>query len=419
MWQRDVAVSCQFLGRVALDRNDTPTARRLYSEARSILEQELRRHSAQAGDSNVPHKQALQRDLAEVYRHLSQMAGSNAPADEPAQLLMESHRLCEALVNSQPSNYGWRLELAKSFIARGEWAATRHPSEARRLFFEAKQTLETLASADPGNTEYRHELTIALERIVDVALQAGDASSAKEFLVNMVEIRQELTTSEPGSVRWQTSALYAYQRLANFCLTTGEIEEGLKASRHVTAIASALKLRGAQIGHDLDAVLRTARQIELVAYGSSVGCYRIDMPIEAVTGLREFSPQEHAAVSQFEGEKNYDAPPVQFLRWQWDVMLGVVDSRVYQLSLTLEVHTPAEANAIVLATVRHYHEVLGAPDNRGSSKYYWDTAQGNILLNAKTVDGVFLISGNISSRRMLTFRRLSGPKRWPWRWLFR
>ncbi len=53
-----------------------------------------------------------------------------------------------------------------------------------------------------------------------------------------------------------------------------------------------------------------------------VGEYRLDAPVNGLAGLKEFSTEEYAVMGRhFEGEIDYNAPPVDFLGRQWQLRL--------------------------------------------------------------------------------------------------
>lgn len=65
-----------------------------------------------------------------------------------------------------------------------------------------------------------------------------------------------------------------------------------------------------------------------------IGKYRLDMPIEGLMGLTEFSRFEYATFGrEFDGEKDYNAPSLEFLRRRWKVALGTVKGRVFKIAL--------------------------------------------------------------------------------------
>jgi hypothetical protein len=67
-----------------------------------------------------------------------------------------------------------------------------------------------------------------------------------------------------------------------------------------------------------------------------IGMYKLDVSINGLAGLTEFSQAEYEIYGRrFEGEKSYNAPALDFLRRRWKVALGAVGGKVYKIVCTL------------------------------------------------------------------------------------
>jgi hypothetical protein len=65
----------------------------------------------------------------------------------------------------------------------------------------------------------------------------------------------------------------------------------------------------------------------------AVGPYSIDMPVDGISSLREASDEEYAAYGRhFSGERIFHAPPIEFLGFEWEMLLGTVNSRIYKVA---------------------------------------------------------------------------------------
>lgn len=137
----------------------------------------------------------------------------------------------------------------------------------------------------------------------------------------------------------------------------------------------------------------------------AIGKYKLDAPIEGLTGLVEFSPAEYAAMGrQFEGEKSYNAPPVTFLGRSWQLMLGSVNGRIYKIAVYLTPKTKQEANPAAMETLRYCTEKLGRPASQETGLFTWDTSDGNVVLQtAVTAEGL-AINLFLTSRAVRSFR---------------
>lgn len=127
--------------------------------------------------------------------------------------------------------------------------------------------------------------------------------------------------------------------------------------------------------------------------------YRLDAPIEETQGLVEFSNNEYEIYGrQFEGEKNYNAPPVIFLGYQWKLMLGTVSGKIYKIAIYLTLGSEQEADPIAMETLLYCIEKLGSPSSQITGLFTWDTTDGNTILQTGEVMEGFSIALFLTSR---------------------
>ena len=137
-----------------------------------------------------------------------------------------------------------------------------------------------------------------------------------------------------------------------------------------------------------------------------VGEYRLDVPVDGLTGLIEFSSTEYATMDRvFEGETNYNAPAVTFLDRPWNLMLGTVHGRIYKIALHLVFSTKREASPVAMQALRHCTERLGKPSSRKTGLFIWDASDGNVILQtAETAEGL-AVNLFITSRGVRDLKR--------------
>lgn len=132
------------------------------------------------------------------------------------------------------------------------------------------------------------------------------------------------------------------------------------------------------------------------------------MPVEGVTGLREFSQAEYAIYGRrFAGEKNYNAPSLDFLERRWNVALGTVAGKVYKIAFSFE--SDSKNTVIEVSTdVMHYcQQRLGTPSEQQETVYIWDTTDGNVVLQFGKGGSTYQISLFQTSRSVRTFPPIS------------
>lgn len=136
------------------------------------------------------------------------------------------------------------------------------------------------------------------------------------------------------------------------------------------------------------------------------GEYKIDGSVEGINGLREFSAVEYVAMGrQFESEKNYNAPPIEFLEKQWSMILGNVNDRLYKIAPYLELPSKQEGSPIAMGTLRYCTEMLGEPTSQ-KALFTWDTTDGNVILQTAETDQGVAINLFITSRAVQNLKRL-------------
>ena len=119
-----------------------------------------------------------------------------------------------------------------------------------------------------------------------------------------------------------------------------------------------------------------------------IGAYRIDMAIPRDKHLVELTPDEYSFFPRaFENEKSYNAPPTGFLGWQWNVMLGTVNGRVYKVAAFVDDLTPAEGARLLTLAKKHCLTVLGKPAEQTPDQAVWDMEGGNVILRSATIMG--------------------------------
>ena len=139
----------------------------------------------------------------------------------------------------------------------------------------------------------------------------------------------------------------------------------------------------------------------------TVGSYRLDDPIGDLTGLVEFSAEEYRVmVRRFKGERNYNAPSVQFLGRPWKLMLQTVNGQISKIAPHIETTSKFEANQIAVAVLEFCIEHLGRPSEQKTGLFIWDTTDGDVILQTtETMEGL-AINLFLTSRSVRHFERL-------------
>jgi len=214
-FQRDLSVSYERLGDLAVAAGDAAAARDWYTQSL-----EIRRRLVQADPGNVQ----FQRGLSVSYERLGDLAvaaGDVAAArDWYTQLLEVARRLVQA----DPGNVQFQRDLAVSYNKLGDLAeAAGDAAAARDWYTQLLEVARRLVQADPGNVQFQRDLAASYERLGDLARSAGDVAAARDWYTQSLEIARRLVQVDPGNVQFQRDLAASYERLGDLARSAGDV----------------------------------------------------------------------------------------------------------------------------------------------------------------------------------------------------
>jgi hypothetical protein len=125
----------------------------------------------------------------------------------------------------------------------------------------------------------------------------------------------------------------------------------------------------------------------------AIGKYKLDMPIEGLTGLTEFSQAEYAVYGRnFDGEKNYNAPTMDLLKRRWKVALGTVGGKVYKIALYFESESKNTVVDVSTEVMQYCQQRLGKPSEQQETVFTWDTSDGNVVVQFGKAGTTYMIN---------------------------
>jgi hypothetical protein len=138
-----------------------------------------------------------------------------------------------------------------------------------------------------------------------------------------------------------------------------------------------------------------------------IGPYRLDMEIAGLSGLRELSKIEYRAVTrQFKGERIYHALDVDFLDYHWELMISVVNGKVYKIAAYIETQDKDLANSAAMNTFIYCKNQIGEPNKQRNEMFIWKTIDGDIALQTTQAPEGFGINLFLTSHAIRDFSRL-------------
>jgi|GEM_PF-903018 hypothetical protein len=137
------------------------------------------------------------------------------------------------------------------------------------------------------------------------------------------------------------------------------------------------------------------------------GKFKLDEKLDDLTGFVEFSSEKYAImIRRFKGEKNYDAPPVDFLGRPWQLMLSTVHGQICKIAVNISLSNERDATPIATESLQYCKERLGSPSEQETGRFIWDTKDGNVVLHTAEGAEGFLIAIYLTSGAIRKFELL-------------
>lgn len=132
-----------------------------------------------------------------------------------------------------------------------------------------------------------------------------------------------------------------------------------------------------------------------------LGHYSLRNKTSDIPGLRELSQQEYVFFPrQFKGEIIYNATPINFMGRQWKFMVSSVQDRIYKWAASLEVGKDEDFDSIGNEVIEYCVRWLGATTEEKLRYLFWDTSDGNVILQLTNMNDWFDISIFVTSREI-------------------
>ena len=231
-WQRDLSVSHNFLGNVAVAAGDLAAARAAYQAYQDIM---VRLAAAD------PANTEWQRDLSISHNKLGDVAiaaGDLAAARAAYQADLD---IAARLAAADPANTGWQRDLSVSHNKLGDVAIAAGDLAAARAAYQASLDIAArLAAADPANTEWQRDLSISHERLGDVAIAAGDLAAARAAYQARLDIMVRLAAADPANTGWQRDLSVSHEKLGDVAIAAGDLAAAQAAYQASLDIAARL-----------------------------------------------------------------------------------------------------------------------------------------------------------------------------------
>jgi len=219
---------------VAFLRDDVQTARRLYGEAVEGTAEAISRDPTDP-QRIFDHSQNVFW-IAQIEWQLGRVAQAEAG-------LRKYKRLADQLVELEPNSMSWRMEQQSADFNLGILLfARRKFSEAIDQFTRSLATMQALATADPGNSDYQVAVTESQIWLADARSAIGQLGAALRIREQVVA-RLQRHFKSTGNVAYQQQLVPAERSLGELYLMLGKSPDALAHFRAAVSNAGDLIAR--------------------------------------------------------------------------------------------------------------------------------------------------------------------------------
>jgi hypothetical protein len=114
-----------------------------------------------------------------------------------------------------------------------------------------------------------------------------------------------------------------------------------------------------------------------------LGDCRLDMRLQDIQGLREFTKEEYAIFGRESLQETiYHANPTEFIGRTWETMVGTMEGKIYQLGASLAFNAnnaQKEMTELIRGVYEHCEMFLGVPTEERRGFIIWDTDTGKVI----------------------------------------
>jgi tetratricopeptide (TPR) repeat protein len=191
--------------RALTDAGSLPAATRL---AHALLQEYLRRTDADPGNAG------WQRDLSVSHEKVGDLAVAAGDLSAARDAYSASLAIRQRLVDADPGNAGWQRDLSVSHEKVGDLAVAAGDLSAARDAYSASLAIrQRLVDADPGNAGWQRDLSVSHSKVGDLAVAVGDFAAARSAYEASLTIRTRLAALDPSNAQWRNDLQWVRQKL--------------------------------------------------------------------------------------------------------------------------------------------------------------------------------------------------------------
>ena len=226
------AKALTLMGEIANTRGDLDGALSRYQEALASTDEALRRH---------PDDPQRLFDHAQNVYWVGYIAYQRGQLADAAARFGEYKRLANQMVALAPDKKEYRLEQVYSNNNLGAVLQDqRRYLEMAQTFQASLGAAETLAAADPGNTDYRKSVINILAWLADAHEYSGALEQALGERERQLRLLSDLERVDPRDTDIKRHAITTHRAIGRLLASRGNVAGGIKESLAGVAISDAL-----------------------------------------------------------------------------------------------------------------------------------------------------------------------------------
>lgn len=234
-WLRDLAVSYSNIGDVQSDQGDLVGASKSYRDSLALHER-----LARMDTRNFER----QRDISLVYEKIGDTQNLEGNRIGALESYQQSLTIAEKLVRLEPKNARWRRDLSVSYEKVSDMQSVVDGLDSALYGYRSSLAIrEGLARQDRSNARWQRDLSLSYERQGDVQRAVGDLASALKSYSDVLEIRGRLVRTDPGNAIWQRDLSVSYEKMAEVLTARGDLASALQCYQASLAIREQLVIQ--------------------------------------------------------------------------------------------------------------------------------------------------------------------------------
>ena len=132
-----------------------------------------------------------------------------------ARIYQDALNITEHLASRDPENAGWQRDLSVCHEKMGDIAVAQgNLAQAETSYQAGLEIRKHLASRNPDNADWQHDLSVSHGKIGDIALAQENLPQAETSYQAALEIADRLASRDPDNVGWQRDLAFSYAKLA-------------------------------------------------------------------------------------------------------------------------------------------------------------------------------------------------------------